>query len=92
VITQNCERREVKYLIRERESRFTTAFDAVFEAEDTKILRNPVQASRASVICERTIGTLRRELLDRILILHEEHARRVLTEWPHHYARLCSRR
>ena len=76
----------VKYLIRDRDSRFTVAFDAVFEAEGVQILRSPVRAPRANAICERLIGTLRRELLDKILILHEQHAQRVLTEWLHHYA------
>lgn len=76
----------VKYLIRDRDSRFTAVFDAVFEAEGVQILRSPVRAPRANTICERVIGTLRRELLDKILILHEEHARRVLTEWLRHYS------
>jgi putative transposase len=75
----------VKYLIRDRDSRFTTAFDAVFEAEGIQILRSPVRAPRANAICERMIGTLRRERLDQILILREQHAQRVLTEWLHHY-------
>jgi putative transposase len=76
----------VKYLIRDRDSRFTAAFDAVFEAEGVQILRSPVRAPRANAICERLIGTLRRELLDKILILHEQQARRVLTAWLRHYA------
>jgi putative transposase len=76
---------QVKYVIRDRDSRFTTAFDAIFEAEGIQILRSPVRAPRANAICERLIGTLRRELLDKILILHDDHARRVLTEWLHHY-------
>lgn len=76
---------QVKYLIRDRDSRFTSAFDAVFEAEGIEILRSPVQAPRANAICERVIGTLRRELLDKILILGEEHLWRVLVEYLHHY-------
>ena len=75
----------IKYLIRDRDSRFTTAFDAVFEAEGIRIPRSPVQAPRANALCERVIGTIRRELLDKILILHEQHAQRVLIEWLHHY-------
>jgi putative transposase len=75
----------VTYLIRDRGSRFTTAFDTIFETEGIRILRNPVRAPRANAICERMIGTLRRELLDHILTLHEQHARAVLTEWLHHY-------
>jgi transposase InsO family protein len=75
----------IKYLIRDRDSRFTTAFDAVFESEGIKALRSPVQAPRANAICERVIGTLRRELLDKILLLGEEHLRRVLADYLHHY-------
>lgn len=75
----------VKYLIRDSDRRFTSVFDAVFEAEGIQILRSPVRAPRANAICERVIGTIRRELLDKILILHEHHARRVLVEWLHHY-------
>lgn len=67
---------QTKYLIRDRDTRFTSAFDSVFEAEGIQILRSPVRAPRADAICDRMIGTIRRELLDRILILHEEHARR----------------
>jgi hypothetical protein len=58
-------------LIRDCDSRFTAAFDAVFEAEGIEILRSPVRTPRATVICERMIGTLRRELLDKTLILGE---------------------
>lgn len=82
----------VKYLLRERDSRFTTVFDAAFEAEGIQILRSPVHAPRANAICERVIGTLRRELLDKILILREDHARRALTEWLYHYAHSGPRR
>jgi len=54
--------RTVQFLLRDRDSRFTTAFDAVFAAEDISILRTPPQAPRANAICERMVGTLRREL------------------------------
>ncbi|MGO9293478.1 MAG: integrase core domain-containing protein [Streptosporangiaceae bacterium] len=48
-------------------------------------MASPPQAPRANAICERVIGTLRRELLDRLLIVSEHHLRRVLTEYLHHY-------
>jgi putative transposase len=63
----------VKFLVRDRDSRFTKAFDAVFAAEGIRILRTPPQAPRANAICERTVGTLRRELLDHVLIVNERH-------------------
>ena len=75
----------VKFLVRDRNSRFTAAFDAVFAAEGIRILRTPPQAPRANAICEQTIGTLRRKLLDRILIVNERHLRRVVTVYLSHF-------
>jgi len=75
----------VKFLIRDRAGQFTSSFDAVFTAEGIRILASPPQAPRANAICERIIGTLRRELLDRLLIVNEQHLRRVLTEYQQHY-------
>jgi transposase InsO family protein len=75
----------VKFLIRDRAGQFTSSFDAVFTAEGIRILRSPPQAPRANAICEKTIGTLRRELLDQLLIVNERHLRRVLDEYLRHY-------
>jgi hypothetical protein len=55
----------VKFLVRDRAGQFTGSFDAVFTAEGIRILASPPQAPRANAICERDIGTLRRELFDR---------------------------
>ncbi len=63
------------FLIRDRDSKFTDAFDAVFASEGIRILRTPVRAPRANAIAERWVGTARRELLDRMLIVN----RRLLT-------------
>jgi putative transposase len=76
---------DIKFLIRDRGSNFTPSFDAVFEATGASILRCAVQAPRMNATCERLIGTLRRELLDRVLILGEAHLRAVLTEYQAHY-------
>ena len=75
----------VKFLIRDRAGQFTSSFDAVFAAEGVRILASPPQAPRANAICERIIGTLRRELLDQLLIVNERHLRQVLTEYLRHY-------
>jgi putative transposase len=69
---------DIRFLIRDRGSNFTRSFDAVFEATGTTILRSAVQAPRMNAICERLAGTLRRELLDRVLIVGEAHLRAVL--------------
>ena len=58
---------DFRFLIRDRGSNFTTSFDAVFQATGTTIVRTAVQAPRMNAICERLIGTLRREVLDRTL-------------------------
>jgi transposase InsO family protein len=75
----------VKFLIRDRAGQFTGSFDAVLAAEGIRIVASPPQAPRANAICERLIGTLRRELLDRLLIVNEQHLRQVLSEYLRHY-------
>jgi len=75
----------VRLLIRDRAGQFTGSFDAVFTADDIRILASSPQAPRANAICERIIGTLRRELFDRLLIVNEHHLRQVLTEYLRYY-------
>jgi putative transposase len=72
-------------LIRDRDTKFTGVFDAVFASETIRILRTPVRAPRANAIAERWIGTLRRELLDRILIINHRHLETVLAEYVAHF-------
>ena len=74
-----------QFLIRDRDSKFTDAFDAIFASEGIQIVKSPVQAPRANAICERWIGTLRRECTDHLLIYHERHLRKVLTDYLAHY-------
>jgi putative transposase len=74
----------VKFLIRDRPGQFSSSFDAVLTAEGIRILASPPQSPKANAICERFIGTLRRELLDRLLIVNE-HLHKVLTEYLRHY-------
>src|ERR1017187_7416450 len=76
---------DIRFLIRDRGSNFTASFDAVFQAAGTRIVRTAVQAPRMNAICERLVGTLRRELLDRVLILGPGHLRAVLAEYQVHY-------
>jgi putative transposase len=76
---------QVRFLIRDRGSNFTRSFDAIFHATGTTVLLTAVQAPRMNATCERLIGTHRRELLDRVLILGQAHLRAVLTEYQAHY-------
>ena len=72
-------------MIRDRDSRFTAAFDAVFTGTDIHVLRTPVRAPRADAIAERWIGPLRRECLDHLLIAGPRHLAAVLQEYIEHY-------
>jgi putative transposase len=76
---------EFRLLVRDRDSKFTGIFDAVFASEGIRILRTPVRAPRANAIAERWVGTARRELLDRILIVNRRHLMAVLTEYVAHF-------
>ena len=74
-----------RFLIRDRDSKFTTAFDAVFTGADMRIIRTPIRAPRANAIAERFIGTLRRECLDHLLITGPRHLDIVLREYVQHF-------
>lgn len=76
-----------KFLIRDRDTKFTAPFDTIFAAESVEVLRTPVRSPRANAICERLIGTLRRECLDRMLIVNGRQLERVLVEYLAHYNR-----
>ncbi|MFI6357365.1 integrase core domain-containing protein [Streptomyces sp. NPDC050743] len=77
----------LRFALRDRDSKYTSSFDAVFEAEEMEVLLSAPQAQRMNAHCERAIGTIRREALDHVLIMNEAHARQVLTEYQHHYNR-----
>jgi transposase InsO family protein len=76
---------QFKFMIRDRGGQFTSDFDAVLADAGIRVIKSPPQAPRANAVCERMIGTLRRELLDRTLIHGETHLRLVLDEYLTHY-------
>ena len=75
----------VRSLIRDRDAKFTSSFDEVFKAEGIRSIRTPIRAPRAHAFAERSVGTVRRECLDRMLIFGRRHLERVLAEYGAHY-------
>jgi putative transposase len=75
----------IKFLIRDRDTKFTASFDAVFAAEAVTVIKTPVLAPRANAICERAIGTIRPERLDRMIILGRRHLDAVPAHYVEHY-------
>ncbi|MBM0238271.1 transposase [Micromonospora sp. ATA32] len=75
----------LRFLLRDRDTKFTAAFDTVFTAAGIDVIRIPPQAPRANAYAERWVGTVRRECTDRMLIAGERHLSSVLTEYTKHY-------
>ncbi len=70
-----------KYIIRDRDSKYATRFSEVAAGSGIQELKTPYRSPRANGICERFMGSLRRECLDHILIYHGQHLQRVVQEY-----------
>jgi putative transposase len=79
--------RQVRFLIHDRDAKFPREFDALLEGEAIKVIRTPIQAPNANAHMERWVGTVRRECLDRLLILGRRQLEHVLRIFVRHYNR-----
>jgi putative transposase len=77
----------VRFLIRDRDSKYSGPFDEVFRSEGIRIVRTPVRAPKANAIAERFVRTVRSECLDWLLILNRRHLEHVLRVYVDHYNR-----
>jgi putative transposase len=77
--------RDIRFLIRDNDKKFTEAFDTVFSAEGIDIIKTPYRAPNANAYAERVIRSIREECLDKLLIVNEAHLGRVMREYSRFY-------
>jgi transposase InsO family protein len=77
--------RGIRFVIRDRDSKFSGPFDEVFRSEGARIIKTPVRAPRANAFAERWVRTVRGECLDRVLVFGRRHLEVILREYVTHY-------
>jgi putative transposase len=75
----------VRFLIHDRDSKFSGAFDEVFRSEGTRVIQTPIRAPQANAYAERFVRTVRTECLDWLLIIGRRHLESVLRSYTAHY-------
>lgn len=76
---------EVKFLLRDRDTKYVSSFDTVFTGEGARVLRTPFRTPNANAHAERFVRTVRSECLDHLLIVSARHLERVLRSYVRHY-------
>ena len=74
-----------RFLLRDRDSKFGAIFDRVAAGAGIRVLRTPFREPRANAICERFLGSVRRDCLDHILILGDRHLERLLADYARYF-------
>ena len=85
LVMQLAEQQPFRFLIHDRDSKFSRGFDEVFRTEGIKVIRTPVRAPNANAHAERWVRTVRTDCLDRILIFGQRHLEHVLRVYRRHY-------
>jgi transposase InsO family protein len=89
-LAETC--RPMKFLIRDRDAKFTAGFDEVFSSEAIQVIKAPVRSPRANAHAERFVQTVRTECLDWTLVLGRRHLEAVLRQYVRHYNQQRPRR
>ncbi len=79
------ELQDVRFLIRDRDSKYIRSFDEVFSSGGTRVIKTPVRSPKANAFAERVVRTIRRDLLDWTLVLGRRHLDRILRRYAEHY-------